>query len=79
MKTVIGLIMVVSGFIGGLYMGIWWAFIGGIVQVIQEIRAEDLEALNVAMGVARVIFSALIGWISAAVLLLPGWFILKDA
>lgn len=77
MKTVIGLIMMLGGVILGLYMGIWWAFIGGIVQVIQEIRAEDLHALNVAIGVAKIIFAAFIGWVSAAVLLLPGWIMIK--
>lgn len=77
-REILGLVMMVAGLGVGLYMGVWWAFIGGIVQVIQEIRAENLEALNVAFGIARVIFAAVIGWLSAIVLLFPGWLMLKD-
>ena len=78
MKTVIGIMMIASGIVCGLYMGIWWAFIGGIVQIIQEIRAEHLDAMSVAIGVAKIMFSALIGYISAAILLLPGLLMLND-
>ena len=77
-KEIVGLIMMVAGIGLGLYMGVWWALIGGIVQVIQEIKADDLEALNVALGVAKVIFSVFIGWVSAALLFLPGLLIIQD-
>ncbi len=72
MKQVIGMVLIVAGIALGAYMGIWWAFIGGIVDVIQAIRAEHLEAMDVAIGVAKVIFAGLIGWISCALLVFPG-------
>ena len=77
-KEIVGLIMMMAGLGLGLYMGIWWAFIGGIVQVLQEIKADEIQALNVAFGIARVVFAAAIGWLSAVILLFPGWLMLKD-
>jgi hypothetical protein len=78
MKTVIGIIMVVGGIACGIYAGLWWAFIGGICDVIGAIRADELIAMDVAIGVAKVLFAGLIGWASAALLLLPGFFMVQD-
>jgi hypothetical protein len=72
MKAIVGLVLVVCGIALGLYAGVWWAFIGGIVDVITEIRAPELSALGIAIGVAKVLFAGLIGWLSALVLILPG-------
>jgi hypothetical protein len=72
MKAIFGLCLIVGGIAFGLYAGLWWAFIGGIVDVITEIRAVDMSALNIAIGVVKVLFSGLIGWLSASVLMLPG-------
>jgi hypothetical protein len=67
----------VVGIALGLYAGLWWAFIGGIVQVIDAAKATPVEALGIALGVARVIFAAAIGWISALILIVPGVAMLK--
>lgn len=72
MKQVIGIIMIICGISLGLYAGVWWAFIGGIVDVVECIRAEDLIALNLATGVAKVIFAGLIGFMSGFILFIPG-------
>jgi hypothetical protein len=79
MKAIIGLVLVVCGIALGLYAGVWWAFIGGIVDVITEIRAPELSALGIAIGVAKVLFAGLIGWLSALVLVLPGVAFIKAA
>jgi hypothetical protein len=69
---VIGLLLVLAGFAFGLYAGVWWAFIGGIVDIINEVRAHELSALNVAIGVAKIFFAGLIGWFAAMLLIVPG-------
>lgn len=71
-RTAIGIVMVLVGVAFGLWAGAWWAFIGGILDVIREIRAPELEAMNVAMGLAKVIFAALIGVVAAAFAVIPG-------
>ena len=52
--------------IAGLYFGIWWAFIGGIIDIIDEVNraiaGEPLVALRVAAGIAKIMFAGLIGW-----------------
>jgi len=63
----------------GLYAGLWWAFIGGIVDVIQAIRAPELVAMDVAIGIAKFLFSGVIGSVVGIVAVLPGYALLKDA
>jgi len=72
MKQTIGIILIIIGVAVGLYAGIWWAFIGGIVDVIEAIRAQDLVGMDVAVGVAKVMFSGLIGYVSGFIMVLPG-------
>ena len=67
-----GLLLIVVGVLAGLYFGLWWAFIGGIVGLVEAIKATDIMALDVAMSVARIVFAGLIGWGAAAVCVIPG-------
>lgn len=73
----LGVIMIVAGIVLGLYTGVWLCFIGGIVDVIQQVRADQLSAVAVAVGVAKVVFSGLAGLISACLLILPGYALIK--
>jgi len=72
MKNVIGIALILTGIVCGVYAGVWWAFIGGIVNVIEAVRAEELVASHVAVGVGKVVFAGVIGWASAVVFALPG-------
>ena len=78
MKAIIGLILIVLGVVLGLYAGVWWAFVGGIVQVITEIRADEMNTMSLAWGIARILFCAVIGWISALILIFPGLALIKS-
>lgn len=73
MKQLIGIIMILVGVFLGLYVGVWWAFIGGIVDVIEAIRATDLVAMDVAIGVAKVMLAGPLGGVSAMALVIPGY------
>jgi hypothetical protein len=78
-KAIIGLILIVGGIVFGLWAGIWWAFIGGIVQIVEQVRAEQIDAYKVAFGVVKIVFAGAIGGISAFVLIRPGAAFLKNA
>jgi hypothetical protein len=78
MKTLIGILLVVGGIAFGLWAGVWWALIGGIIQIINEVRAPELSAAVVAYGVAKIMLSGVIGWLASIVLLVPGMAILQD-
>lgn len=72
MKTVIGVLMCIAGIALGLYAGVWWAFIGGIIDIINEIKAVDTNAMNIAIGCVKVLFAGAIGGLSAFALIAPG-------
>lgn len=78
MTKVIGLILIIVGVCIGLYVGLWLCFVGGIVGVIEAIRADVLVSMDVAIGIAKVIFSGFIGFISGGVFIVPGWFMFCD-
>ncbi|KGQ19905.1 hypothetical protein LF41_2412 [Lysobacter dokdonensis DS-58] len=68
----IGCVMILSAIVLGLWAGVWWAFIGGIVDVIEQVRAPEMSAIAIAIGVAKVVFAGFIGWLAFAVLAIPG-------
>lgn len=72
MKTILGLFLILTGLILGLYVGVWWAFIGGIVAIIEQIKAVDTDSMVIAISVVKVIFAVPIAGLSAMVAFIPG-------
>ena len=70
LRAIIAVILFVAAIGGGLWAGVWWAFIGGIVQVVNACQVHPVNAMNIACGVARVVFCGLIGWVTFGVGLL---------
>jgi len=77
MKSILGIILIILGIFAGVYVGLWWAFIGGIIVVIQEIRAEELVAMNIALGIIRIIFASFLGTITAMFFIVTGITLIK--
>jgi len=77
-RMILGILLMIAGVALGLYCGVWWAFIGGIIQVVEQIRAETIDAHLLAFGIARIVFAAAIGWLSGLILIFPGYGILKS-
>lgn len=63
--NVLGFLLCVAGVVGGLYMGVWYGFIGGIIAVIEACKATPIESTAVAFGVARVVFASTLGGVTA--------------
>lgn len=78
MKTLLGLLLIGIGIALGLYVGVWLMFVGGIVQIIEQIRAEHLEAMTVAIGIAKVMFAGLGGYLSGLIPCFIGGVLLSD-
>jgi ABC-type lipoprotein release transport system permease subunit len=78
MKELIGLVIGLVGIALGLYVGVWLCLVGGIVDVIEQIRAENLVATAVAWGVAKVLCSSLFGSLSALPFILFSKGLLED-
>lgn len=79
MKFLIGVALCLGAIVFGIWAGLWWAFIGGIVDVVNEFKAVDTNALNIGIGVAKVFFSTIIGWFAFVVLWVPGTLIVSRA
>lgn len=78
MRDILGILLIVIGVVFGLYVGIGFMFVGGIIDVIEQIRSETLEAMAVAIGVAKIIFFELGGIVAACIFVVPGVLLIED-
>lgn len=77
-KLIFGIVLMVFGVVAGIYAGIWWAFIGGIIDVVDAFSAASVSATAVAFGVAKVVFAAPIGWLSFTLFFATGYVFVKS-
>ena len=77
-KQLIGLLMILGGVLLGLYVGVWLCFIGGIVSVMEQFKADEISSVVVGWGVFRIFCAAFIGSICAFCLIIPGCLAIKD-
>lgn len=69
----VGAALIILGIAAAVYFGLWWAFIGGIILFIEGVKAEPLNSTWIAFGIARVMFAGLVGYVSGALLIVPGF------
>lgn len=74
---ILGVILMVIGVFVGLYLGIWWAFVGGIVDIVNEVKAVETSGLAIAIGAAKIVFFELIGGIPAVIVCGAGYLSFK--
>ena len=67
MRTLIGLSVVAVGVALGVWLGVWVMLVGGIVQLINGVKATPVNATWIAFGIARVMFSGFCGWVSGLI------------
>lgn len=72
MKQIFGLVLIILAIPTALYVGVWFCLIGGIVEIINAIKATPVPALGIAIGIAKVFCSGIAGVVSFWVMLLPG-------
>ena len=77
MKEIFGVGLIMSGIVFGIWAGLWWAFVGGIMQIVGAVQASPLDAAAIAWGVVKIMFAGAIGGLSAICLVLPGAALLK--
>lgn len=77
-KLILGVLLIVAGIGLALYVGVWLCLIGGIVQVIDGIKAAPTDALDIAIGIARVLCAGLAGVLTAVVAIFPGFALLSS-
>jgi hypothetical protein len=55
-KWIISILMIIIG----AYVAGWVMFVGGIVDIIDQIKADTLDSMSVAIGVAKVVFAGFV-------------------
>jgi hypothetical protein len=78
MKGLIGVVLILLGITGGIYVGFWLCFIGGIIQVVEQIRAENMDSTILAFGIAKFFLAGLSGWLCCIIPCGIGCAMLKD-
>lgn len=57
MRIVLGILIAIAGIILGLYIGIYVLFVGGIMQIVNNI--EPLHAKEIVIGILKLVFCEL--------------------
>jgi hypothetical protein len=78
MKGFIGLLMCVGAVVLGLYVSFWICLIGGIVGVIDAVKATPVLAHKLAWSIVKMIFFVPAGAVSFLLLAVPGAKLIKD-
>lgn len=73
-----GLILIIVGAALSIYVGVWICFVGGIVDIIQQVRADDWSTVVVAWGIAKIVFAGFFGACFGIVVAIPGLMILHS-
>jgi uncharacterized membrane protein len=78
MKTLVGISLIITGVLFALFVGVWLCLIGGVVQIINEIKSpEAVEALKIGIGVARIACAGLVGSLTFLCFYLPGLYLIE--
>jgi len=78
MRQIIGLLIIILGIFLGLYLGVWVMFIGGVVNVINGIKANPVEAMLIGKGLAKMICANIVGWVSFMLCFVIGGTLLSE-
>jgi hypothetical protein len=66
MKVLLGTFLIVLGICGGIYVGGYLMFFRGIIQFIQSV-VPNVIPLGIAVGIVKIMFASLVGWIIFAI------------
>lgn len=72
MKIIIGILLILGGIALGIWLGIWVCLVGGIVQLIEAVKATPIESFGIAWGIARILLTSVVGWGSFAICAFAG-------
>jgi hypothetical protein len=63
-RAIIGVLIIILGIAGGIYLGAWLCFVGGIIQVIEAVKATPIISSGIAIGLLRIVSASLVGWVT---------------
>lgn len=48
-----GVLMCIFGLVAAVWLGGWICFIGGLVQIIESVKADPVSGMGIFMGIVR--------------------------
>jgi len=79
MKILSGIVLILGGIAFGVYVGFWLMFVGGIIDVINAVKATEIEANEVALGIAKTVFASFLCYVAAAIPCFIGYVLLEES
>lgn len=70
---IVGALLMIVGIAFGIWAGLWWAFAGGIIDIVVAIQSNPIPAGTVAWGVIKILFAGVIGMVAGVVAVFPGF------
>jgi len=70
----LGCVMMMAAVFLGLYIGVYVCFIGGIVDILNEIKGTDpVSGLAILWAMIKIAIASIAGWASFVALAVPGF------
>ncbi len=69
MGSAIKLVILLGGIALAFYVGAWVLFVGGLIQLIDAVKATPVESYGLAVGLLKAFSAAPVGWLLFALTL----------
>jgi len=67
MKYIIGMLFIIAGVLGGIYLGLWVMFVGGILAIAKAIDTHMITSTLIAINLIKIFLSSVVGYLVAMV------------
>ena len=67
---ILGVLLIITGIVLGLYLGIWVMFIGGIITLVSQIPElgnGNVDGVTIGLGILRIMFATAVGIIGGLI------------
>jgi len=78
MRDFLGVTVIATGILAGLYIGGWVMLVGGLAECVTEVRAEVFDKWAFSVGVLNIVLSGAVGGVFALFGCFVGTSIMKD-
>jgi len=75
----LGIILIIVAILGGLWLGLWVCFIGGLVQIAEAVKADPVSSWGIAFGATRIVFVVPVAWIFFFICVFVGGEMVRDS
>jgi hypothetical protein len=78
MKKVIGILIIILGYVLALYVGLWLLFILPIIDIAKHIDAGKITAMMIVINVIKILLASVVGGVIAYIGTFVGSFLIES-